>query len=113
MASRSIFAKTLGFLVGAPVMVAIVLFAIDNQHPVEIGFWPLPLTVEVPAFFLGLCTLATGFLLGIFAVWLTGGSVRRRARLAESKARRLETDLDARTHEVADLKKALPAPEAR
>tara|TARA_R110002012_G_scaffold123657_1_gene274214 strand:- start:46 stop:387 length:342 start_codon:yes stop_codon:yes gene_type:complete len=113
MARRSLFAKILGLLIGLPVAVVIILFAVSNRHGVEVGFWPLPITVEVPAYFLGLCTMMFGFVLGVVATWFSGGETRRRARLAEGKARRLEDDLDHRTHEVEDLRKALPAPGRR
>ncbi|UUX51768.1 LapA family protein [Nisaea acidiphila] len=113
MARRSFIAKTFGMLIGLPVAIVIVLFAISNRHAVEVGFWPLPITVEVPAYILGLCTMAFGFVLGTVVAWFSGGSTRRRARVAEGKARRLEHDLDVRSHEVDDLRKALPSPDAR
>lgn len=113
MATRSFIAKTFGMLIGLPVAIVIILFAISNRHVVEVGFWPLPITVEVPAYILGLCTMGFGFVLGTVVAWFSGGSARRRARVAEGKARRLEHDLDARTHEVDDLRKALPSPDAR
>lgn len=111
MARRSFFAKTLLLLIGLPIMAVVVLFAISNRHLVEVGFWPLPVIVDVPAYILGLCTMAFGFVLGVVATWISGGSTRHRARVAESKARRLEEDLDHKTHEVDSLRKALPAPE--
>ncbi|MEP3116328.1 LapA family protein [Nisaea sp.] len=113
MARRSFIARTISMLIGLPVALVIVLFAISNRHLVEVGFWPLPVVVEVPAYILGLCTMAFGFLLGVVATWISGGSTRHRARLAEGKARRLEKDLDQKTHEADDLRKALPAPEKR
>lgn len=113
MARRSFFFKTLTLLIGLPVMVVVVLFAISNRQLVEVGFWPLPVIVEVPAYILGLCTMAFGFILGVVATWISGGSTRHRARLAEGKARRLEDDLDHKAHEVEDLRKALPAPDKR
>jgi len=113
MARRSLIAKTLGMLIGLPVAIVIILFAVSNRHAVEVGFWPLPVTIEVPAYILGLCTMLFGFVLGTVAAWFSGGSARRRARLAEGRARRLEQDLEARKHEVEDLRKSLPAPDTR
>lgn len=113
MARRSFIAKTMSMLIGLPVALVIILFAISNRHLVEVGFWPLPVIVEVPAYILGLCTMAFGFVLGVVATWISGGSTRHRARLAEGKARRLEEDLDHKVHEAEDLRKALPAPEKR
>tara|TARA_E500000318_G_scaffold101936_2_gene105830 strand:+ start:234 stop:575 length:342 start_codon:yes stop_codon:yes gene_type:complete len=113
MARRSFIAKTVSMLIGLPVALVIVLFAISNRHLVEVGFWPLPVVVEVPAYILGLCTMAFGFILGVIATWISGGSTRQRARVAEGKARRLADDLDHKTHEADNLRKALPAPEKR
>lgn len=113
MARRSFVAKTFGMLIGLPVALVIILFAVSNRHMVEVGFWPLPVMVEVPAYILGLATMLFGFVLGTVAAWFSGGATRRRARMAEGKARQLEHDLDARSHEVDGLRKALPSPDVR
>ena len=100
-------------LIGVPIALVIVLFAVSNRHLVEVGFWPLPIAVHLPAYILGLCTMVFGFILGVVATWISGGSSRQRARFAEGKARRLAEDLERKTNEVEEIRNALPAPQKR
>lgn len=113
MARRSFIARTLSMLIGLPIALIIVLFAVSNRNLVEVGFWPLPFVVHVPAYILGLCTIVFGFILGVFATWISGGSSRQRARFAEGRARRLAKDLEHKTHEIEEIRRALPAPQKR
>ncbi len=86
--------KLLYWVFAATLVVAAVLFAVSNRQLVEFGYWPLPYTVEVPAFGFGLGAFGIGFLSGGFLVWLRGIGTRARARANARRADRLQRQVD-------------------
>lgn len=80
-------------VIGLPVAVAIVLFAVSNRHFVDIGLWPLSGGVAMPVYLVTLLALLIGFIAGALAMWLSAGRVRRRARRAERTVKTLDRDL--------------------
>lgn len=92
----------------------IVVFVVQNRHPVEVSLWPFPFVQETPLFVLIVGCLLLGFLFGAFSAWLSGGGARRRARdLARAndeklrQINQLQKDLAARH---APPPGTLPAP---
>ncbi|MBP0493741.1 lipopolysaccharide assembly protein LapA domain-containing protein [Pararoseomonas indoligenes] len=63
-----------------PLLLVIVLFAVSNMQPVQVGFWPFDLTWQTPLALAVLLIAALAFLLGAFIAWAAGGPSRRRAR---------------------------------
>lgn len=97
MATRSRIAKLAATVVTLPITLAVVLFAVSNRHVVALEFWPLPGSLEIPLYAVGLVTMVFGFLMGGVIAWLGAGESRQRARAAERDARGLEAKLaDAR-----------------
>ncbi len=91
------------WIVTIPVSICVVLFAVMNREPVGLNLWPLPW--DLPAVPLSLFTLSVlvfGFLLGAFAMWVSAGKTRR-------KARALRQELDNKAFEINQLKRALQA----
>ena len=80
-------------LIGLPVSVATVLFAISNRHLVEIGLWPFSGGLTMPVYLVTLIALLLGFVLGAMAMWLSASRLRRRVRRAEGTAKSLGRDL--------------------
>lgn len=101
--------RRLSWILTLPITVVAVLFALDNREAVTISLWPLPIEVELPLFLMALGTLVLGFLIGAIAAWFAGGATRRRARLAESEARRLAGELtDLRARQAREIARAMP-----
>jgi len=88
-------------LILAPFLLLIVLFALSNSAPVQIGLWPTGLSLEMPLSLAILGGMALAFLLGGLLVWISELGQRRRARRAEQAVRLLEA-------QVQQLKARLP-----
>jgi uncharacterized integral membrane protein len=82
--------RIIAWLVGVPLAVIVVLFAVSNREPVEIGFWPLPERIVAPAYLIGLVPLALGLLLGAGLAGIGTVHARYRHRRAARTIRELE-----------------------
>ncbi|MEE8279239.1 MAG: lipopolysaccharide assembly protein LapA domain-containing protein [Alphaproteobacteria bacterium] len=98
--------KVLFWLLGLPVLVAAVAFALSNRETVALEVWPLPYVLELPAYAAILGAVFAGFLCGAVWAWMSGGKWRRRARAGARKLKPLE-------RENEELRKQLAAAEAR
>lgn len=99
------------WLVLAPLMALVVLFALSNRQPVSLGIWPLDLTWQVSLSVAVLAVGAFAFVLGALMVWFASLGQRRRARRAEAELRRLERELDGfRARDQANDAARLTAP---
>ncbi len=88
-------------LIGLPLLLLLVLFALSNTMPVRLGLWPSDYTLQLPLSLTILAGMAIAFLAGGTIVWLSELGQRRRARHAEQTVRLLEA-------QVQDLKTRLP-----
>ncbi len=86
--------KLFYWLLTAPLIVVVVLFAVSNLGAVEIELWPLPGALPTRLFMVALVPLVTGFLAGGMVVWFGAGRVRSRARAAERAVRRREIEIE-------------------
>lgn len=93
--------KLLSWLIGLPVAVVAILFAVVNRHAVQVGLWPLPWQVNLPLYLLVLGALAVGLIVGGVIVWVSSGKVRSRARREGRRARALEREVEALRDEPA------------
>jgi lipopolysaccharide assembly protein A len=89
------------WIVGVPLLLLMVLFALSNSDPVPLGLFPLGrLPFAVPLSVVILAAMGLGFFLGGLRVWFTALHHRRAARRAEEAVRLLEArhqELKART----------------
>jgi putative membrane protein len=74
----------------APFLLVLIAFALSNPQPVSLALWPTDVTLEAPLSIATLVIAGVFFLLGALIVWLPGLAHRRRARVAERRARSLE-----------------------
>jgi uncharacterized integral membrane protein len=88
-------------LIGLPLLILLVLFALSNTTPVRLGLWPSDYTVQLPLSLTVLVAMAIAFLAGGVTVWVSELAQRRRARRAEQTVRLLEA-------QVQELKARLP-----
>jgi len=94
-------------------LTACILFAVENTQEVAVGLFPLPGKQAMPLWFLWLCTLFAGLVLGFVVTWVTGSRTRgrmreanRTARWQETEIRQLESRAAKAEAQVAELKKA-------
>lgn len=97
--------RVIGWLLALPVSLLAVLFAVANRHDLRLDLWPLPWSVEVPAYLAVLVPLVAGLVLGAVFAWMGGHSARMAARYHRRRAESLERQLAA-------AGTAQPAPEA-
>ena len=90
-------------LISLPILLLLVLFALSNTAPVQIGIWPTGLSLHAPLSLVVLGGMAIAFLLGGILVWFAELGQRRRARRAERTIRALEA-------QVQELKARVPQP---
>ncbi len=85
----------LGLIFAAPFLLLLVVFALSNAAPVQLGLWPTDLELQTP---LSIAVLGAGalfFVLGAIVVGIGSIGQRRRARRAESRVRALESELQS------------------
>ncbi|WOI53249.1 lipopolysaccharide assembly protein LapA domain-containing protein [Parvularcula sp. LCG005] len=109
--------KIIVYILLALVFVLLVVFFVANQQPVMISMDPL--STDSPAVAIGpypmwamaAGTLFIGFGLGAVGMWLSDGSLRRRARERQRRIRQLEDELKAvrRGDETGETRSGLPA----
>lgn len=112
MARRSRIARLTATVITLPITLAVVLFAVSNRQSVDLHFWPLPGSFDVPLYVIGLGTMVFGFLVGGITAWIGAGEARHRARVAERDARSLEARLTDVRAENDRIRAALPPSEA-
>lgn len=82
--------KLLRLLIAVVALVMLVVLAIDNRGPVELSFWPLPLNIHVPLYWVFLFGLVAGALIGGISWWLSSWAYRREARAMRRRVRAMD-----------------------
>ena len=99
--------KVISWIIGLPIAVLAIIFAVSNRGGVLVDLWPLPWEVTLPLYLLVLGALGIGLLAGAVIAWMSAGTTRARARREHRRANRLEVELDEARHAE------LSAPEAK
>ena len=89
--------KLLTALIGIPVAIVLVLFAVANRGPVVVSLDPFApdapaLAVQLPLFVIVFLALMAGVVVGGIADWLRQGRYRHEARSRRHEIRRLEAE---------------------
>ena len=95
--------RAIRLLIGVPLLLLLVLFALSNTTSVRLGLWPTDYSLQSPLSLAILCAMGLAFLVGGLVVWMSALTQRRRARRAEQAVRLLES-------QVQDLKARLASP---
>ncbi len=82
-------------LLAAPLLFLLVLFALSNRQPVELGLWPTDVSIQIPVSLAILGIAGLFFLFGALVAWAGVVAERDRARRAEATIRQLEAQLAA------------------
>jgi uncharacterized integral membrane protein len=82
--------RYLRWLIAAPFLLLLVLFALSNTTTLKLGMWPTDYTIEWPASAVILVAMAIAFMAGALLMWISELGQRRRARRAEQALKLLE-----------------------
>ena len=82
--------KLLTFLLALLGALVIIVLSVDNRDMVNIVFWPLPFTYQMPLYAVFMIGLFAGAILGGTATWLSAHANRREARALRRKVRAVE-----------------------
>jgi uncharacterized integral membrane protein len=82
--------RYLRWLIAAPFLLLLVLFALSNTSTLKLGLWPTDYTIEWPASAVILLAMAIAFMAGALLMWVSDLGQRRRARRAEQALKLLE-----------------------
>lgn len=81
--------RIISWIIGAPVAVLLVSFAVANRHWINISFDPINKTdpwlmISLPAYLLLFAGMFIGMIVGGVVVWLRQAKWRKAARMAQS-----------------------------
>jgi putative membrane protein len=98
-------ARLLSLIVTIPLLAVGVSFVLSNRELVPLGLWPVPETVAVPVWAVGLVLMLAGFLLGLVVSWLSHHRTRSARGRAERRVGALEAELSAAERRAAEAEK--------
>jgi uncharacterized integral membrane protein len=80
--------RIMSWIIGAPVAVLLICFAVANRHWITVSFDPISkdnpwLAVSMPAFMLLFAGIFIGLIVGGVVTWLRQGKWRKQARQAQ------------------------------
>lgn len=100
--------KHFSWIITLPLLVAVVVFSVNNIDHMALDLWPFGIVVMWPTYLVMLLTFVIGFLGGGIVMWLSAGSARREARRQRAEARRLQHELDSLRRATEAAKPAAP-----
>lgn len=98
----------LRLILAAPFLLVLVLFALSNSQPVQVGLWPTGWSATLPLSIAVLVAMAIAFLAGAFVLWVSTLAAIHRARRAEHQVKLLEAQVQQLKAQLG--KPALPPP---
>jgi len=87
--------RVLSWLIGLPLALLVVVFALSNRQDAIIGMWPFAEGLPLPTYLLVLLPLVAGLLLGLLLGGLRNIRHRASARFQGRRAAALERELAA------------------
>lgn len=97
------------WLIGLPLAIVAVLFAISNRTPIVFELWPLPFELEAPRFLPVLAAALIGFLVGGIISWFGGSDNRRKARQRGAEAAQARMEVLRLSQKIEQLQQARAA----
>ena len=98
--------RLLGWIFGGVIAVLFVAFAIQN-HDSMVDIWPL--SRSVPGYLVILVSVAVGYIIGTFFMWVSQGKWRRLARKRKRQLATLDAELAALRAPAGSGGETLPA----
>jgi lipopolysaccharide assembly protein A len=102
-----ISARPLLWILTAPIVVVVVLFAVSNLDSVTLHLFPLPYDLTVRLYLLTLITLFMGFVLGSIVTWVADRKRRRETRAQAKRLQELEHELTLAKLRAAEAERRL------
>jgi uncharacterized integral membrane protein len=96
--------RIVSWIVTAPIVILVVLFAVSNLDEVTLHLRPFPFDLTIRIWALTLIVLFVGFLLGGIVTWIGDRKRRREARLLARKVTLLEQSLADARAEITELR---------
>ncbi len=82
--------RILSWIVAAPIVILVVMFAVSNLDPITLRLRPFPEELTMPIWLMTLIQLFVGFLLGAIVTWIGDRRRRRETRLLNRRTAELE-----------------------
>ena len=102
--------KVFSWLVGGPLAVIILVFALCNRQSVSLSLWPFDDSIGLPVYLVVLLPLLIGLVAGASMAGLSAFKHRRNARRQAKRVADLERQLDALRSSSAEGGPALSTP---
>src|ERR1700733_12697764 len=99
--------RILSWIVAAPIVILVVVFAVSNLTQITLRLWPFPFDLTIPIALLTLVLLFVGFLLGAIVTWIGDRRRRRETRLLIRRVSELEQSLAAAQKQASEAEKKL------
>jgi uncharacterized integral membrane protein len=99
--------RILSWIVTAPIVILVVLFAVSNLEPITLRLRPFPSELTIPLWLLTLVQLFVGFLLGAIVTWIGDRRRRRETRLLVRRVSELEQSLAAAQKQAGEADRKL------
>lgn len=91
------------WLIGVPLVVLAIAFAVANGEDVSFTWSPIHDPVNWPLYALVLCALMAGFIIGSFMTWIAGHAHRKERRTIVRDNKKLQSEIEklqtAQTHQ--------------
>lgn len=100
-------ARILSWIVAAPIVILVVLFAVSNLEQITLRLRPFPFDLTIPIWLLTLIELFVGFLLGAIVTWIGDRRRRRETRQLARRVSELEQSLAAARKQAGEVEKKL------
>jgi len=96
MAARrgSVLRRLAFWILGLPILVVAILFAIENRGALALNFWPTGYVLTLPVYVAVFGAVVVGFLFGGTVAWLAQHHRRAAQRQAEREADRLRDEAE-------------------
>ena len=96
--------RILSWIVAAPIVILVVLFAVSNRDSITLRLQPLPFEWSPPIWLLTLIQLFVGFLLGAIVTWIGDRHRRRETRVLNKRVAELEQSLGETERKLAEAR---------
>ncbi len=100
--------RIIGWLFSIPLALVVVIFSVANRGNVVVDLWPLPITIDLPVYMIGLGGLALGVVLCILTLGIAAFWWRTRAKHFERRPAAAQAEMSTLREQLADSQKAAP-----
>ncbi len=103
--------RIISWIIGLPVLIAVITFAVSNRQVVDLSLWPTSIEFQLSIATTIIIAMFLGYILGAFFTWAFSGKTRRELRkekkghkIAEKDKEKLEKENQELTKKIEELK---------